>query len=269
MNLSYAAGSLRVPRDAACVLVWPHSYPATMVKPELCGWPTGAMACAALVFAALLAPASARANGVKGVYLIGSDALAIHLSDRATSPSDVLLVAANADSAAIAPSASLRPAPHLKGTLGTASTRAAISPIVQRAAVANALDPDLLHAVIAAESGYVAAAVSRKGALGLMQLMPATARGYGVTNPIDVDQNVTAGAAHLRSLLDQFDQNVELALAAYNAGAAAVIRHGRTVPPFVETMAYVPRVLRYLAQLKRVSMGTGGVTTLASARPGA
>ena len=227
------------------------------------------MACAALVFAAMLTPAGARADGVKSVYLIGSDALAIHLSDRATSPSDVLLVAASADSAPVTPSASRRTAPHSQGTLGSASTRAAISPIVQRAAVANALDPDLLHAVIAAESGYAPAAVSRKGALGLMQLMPATARDYGVTNPIDVDQNVSAGAAHLRSLLDQFDQNVELALAAYNAGAAAVIRHGRTVPPFVETMAYVPRVLRYLAQLKRVSAWSDGVATPASARPGA
>jgi soluble lytic murein transglycosylase-like protein len=86
-----------------------------------------------------------------------------------------------------------------------------------------------------------------------MQLMPATARHYGVTDVFDAQQNVRAGARHLRDLLDQFGQDTALALAAYNAGAAAVARHGRNVPPYAETVAYVPRVLQHMAARKRVT----------------
>lgn len=120
--------------------------------------------------------------------------------------------------------------------------------VVARAAHLHRLSPALLHAVIAVESGYAAAAVSPKGALGLMQLMPATAREYGVTHPFDPVQNVNAGARHLRYLLDTFGHDIALALAAYNAGAGAVRRHGGVIPPYAETRAYVPRVLRLIAQ---------------------
>lgn len=122
--------------------------------------------------------------------------------------------------------------------------------VVTNAARTYRLPPALLHAVIAVESGYVANAVSRKGAMGLMQLMPATARDYGVTHPFDPTQNVNAGALHLRRLLDTFDHDISLALAAYNAGAGAVRRHGGSVPPFAETQDYVPRVLRQMARLR-------------------
>ncbi len=94
------------------------------------------------------------------------------------------------------------------------------------------------------ESGYNVYARSPKGALGLMQLMPATAERFGVRNPFNPIENVRAGVAYLRQLLDRYSNNEELALAAYNAGPGAVDRHGETVPPYKETRDYVLRVNR-------------------------
>ncbi|HYK25102.1 MAG TPA: lytic transglycosylase domain-containing protein [Steroidobacteraceae bacterium] len=111
------------------------------------------------------------------------------------------------------------------------------------AARAARLDPALLRAVIAVESGFDAHAVSARGAKGLMQLEPGTARRYGVSDVFDPSENIRAGAAYLRDLLARFDSNLELALAAYNAGEDAVERHGRRVPGFEETRQYVPKVL--------------------------
>ena len=99
------------------------------------------------------------------------------------------------------------------------------------------------------ESSYDARAVSPKGAKGLMQLMPDTARRFGVSDPFDPEQNVRAGATYLRSLLDLFKGDTRLALAAYNAGENAVIRSGNRIPAFAETQAYVPRVLTRLGHL--------------------
>jgi hypothetical protein len=112
-----------------------------------------------------------------------------------------------------------------------------IDPLSQR----HGVDPALVRAVVEVESNYEPTARSRKGAMGLMQLMPATARHYAVANPYDPQANLDAGIRHLRSLLDRFD--VRLALAAYNAGEAAVRRYGG-VPPFRETRDYVARVMR-------------------------
>jgi len=114
--------------------------------------------------------------------------------------------------------------------------------MIEAAATRVRIEPQLLRAVIAVESGYNAHAVSPVGARGLMQLMPATARRYGVRNSFDPAQNIQGGARYLRYLLDRFG-SMELALAAYNAGENAVERHGRKVPPFSETRRYVPRVL--------------------------
>lgn len=120
----------------------------------------------------------------------------------------------------------------------------------ERLILANAqrygLLPELLHAVIRAESAYNASAVSHAGAEGLMQLMPATARRYGVRDSFDPDQNVRGGAAYLRDLLDMFDQDLRLALAGYNAGENAVIKYGRRIPPYSETQSYVKIVLGHL-----------------------
>ncbi len=113
------------------------------------------------------------------------------------------------------------------------------------AASENNVDPALIHAVISAESGYNPFARSRQGAAGLMQLMPETARRFGARNRLDPGQNIRAGVRYLRMLMDLFDNDLELVLAAYNAGENAVIRFGHRVPPYSETMIYVPRVLEY------------------------
>jgi soluble lytic murein transglycosylase-like protein len=105
------------------------------------------------------------------------------------------------------------------------------------------LNPDLIRAVIRVESGWNPRAVSRKGAMGLMQLMPATAAEYGVADPFDPDENIRAGVAYLRRLIDRFDGKTELALAAYNAGPGAVEKYHRTVPPYRETQSYVKRIV--------------------------
>ena len=131
-------------------------------------------------------------------------------------------------------------------------TDAAFASIVQAAARRERLDPNLLHAVIAVESRSRPDAVSPRGAAGLMQLMPAVASSYGVTDVFDPTQNIAAGARLLRTLMDRYDQDVARALAAYNAGAAAIDRWGtlRGGWPSVETTLYVPRVLARFAALR-------------------
>ena len=114
--------------------------------------------------------------------------------------------------------------------------------LIAKAAAEHAVDPDLVRAVIKVESAYKPRARSHKGAMGLMQLMPATAREYGVRNAYDPAENINAGVRHLRSLLDRYD--VRLAVAAYNAGAAAVDRY-RGIPPYRETRDYVRKVLSF------------------------
>jgi soluble lytic murein transglycosylase-like protein len=122
--------------------------------------------------------------------------------------------------------------------------------IIERAALAASVEPNLLRAVIVVESGFNPRAVSKRGAVGLMQLMPATATRFGVSNRYDPRENVHAGARYLRFLIDRFGQDVSLALAAYNAGEEAVNRNGGRIPPFTETMAYVPRVLKIYRMLR-------------------
>ena len=118
-------------------------------------------------------------------------------------------------------------------------------PIIANAARMHGLDARLVHAVIRAESGYNENAVSSRGAVGLMQLIPATAQRYGVINSYDPAENILGGTRYLRDLLKLFNGNIELALAGYNAGENAVIRAGNRVPPYPETMAYVPKVLNF------------------------
>ncbi len=136
--------------------------------------------------------------------------------------------------------------------------------IIEHAAVSAAVEPNLLRAVIVVESGFNSRALSKRGAVGLMQLMPATASRFGVSNPYDPRENVHGGARYLKFLIDRFGNNVRLALAAYNAGEEAVDRNGGQIPPFTETMAYVPRVLkiyRMLTDQSRSSLLASGAST--------
>jgi soluble lytic murein transglycosylase-like protein len=114
--------------------------------------------------------------------------------------------------------------------------------LIEEHARLNSIRSDLVRAVVQVESGFNPYAVSPKGALGLMQLMPATAQQFGVRNPFDPQENVRAGVAYLRQLLDRYENDERLALAAYNAGPGAVDRHGQNVPPYRETRDYVARI---------------------------
>jgi soluble lytic murein transglycosylase-like protein len=127
----------------------------------------------------------------------------------------------------------------------TNSTKAqceAVQPMVEKLSSEYGVDADLINAVIRQESGFNPNAVSHCGAQGLMQLMPATAKGLGVQNPFDPAQNLTGGVRHLSGLLKKYKGNVTLALAAYNAGGGAVDRHNG-VPPYKETQNYVRKIL--------------------------
>jgi soluble lytic murein transglycosylase-like protein len=125
-------------------------------------------------------------------------------------------------------------------------------PIIDSASASSSIEPELLRAVIVVESGFDAGAVSPKGARGLMQLMPATAKAYGARNASDPKQNIHAGARYLRYLMDRYGNDLELVLAAYNAGENAVERYQRQIPPYGETLKYVPKVLRIYRELREL-----------------
>ncbi|HXH04278.1 MAG TPA: transglycosylase SLT domain-containing protein [Candidatus Competibacteraceae bacterium] len=122
--------------------------------------------------------------------------------------------------------------------------RRTFTPHIAAVARQYSLEPELLHAVISAESAFNPQAVSSAGAMGLMQLMPDTAKRFGVTDPFDPVANLHGGARYLRFLLDQF-RSLNLALAAYNAGEGAVSRYGNAIPPYEETQTYVKRVISF------------------------
>ena len=125
------------------------------------------------------------------------------------------------------------------------------APIIEEVAARTRLYPELLHAVVMAESSYDPEAVSPTGAVGLMQLMPETAKRYGVANIRDPKANLEGGARYLRDLLTMFSNNLKLALAAYNAGENTVRKYGNRVPPFPETREYVNRVIAYYKANRR------------------
>jgi soluble lytic murein transglycosylase-like protein len=126
--------------------------------------------------------------------------------------------------------------------------------MVAAAATANDLPQALLHAVIQTESHYNADARSPKGAVGLMQLMPQTAREMGVTDSLDPAANIQGGARYLKRLMVLFNNDISLAVAAYNAGPDAVLSRGRIIPPFAETQRYVPSVLRQYRRLQGLAV---------------
>ena len=142
-------------------------------------------------------------------------------------------------------------APISGGTLAPVSgamreRRERYAPLIAREAARHGIDAALVHAVIRAESAYHPRARSSAGACGLMQLMPATARRFGVRDIWDPAENIRGGVAYLRVLLDRFEGDIHLVLAAYNAGEGAVAKYGNRIPPYPETRTYVRRVLGYL-----------------------
>ena len=131
---------------------------------------------------------------------------------------------------------------------------------IGRAADAANVQAELVRAVIVVESGFNPRAISRRGAVGLMQLLPSTARRYGAFNAFDPEQNIRAGAHYLADLITRYGKDkLELVLAAYNAGEGAVARYGGRIPPYKETRAYVPNVLRmYRALLVQSAASAAG-----------
>jgi len=130
-------------------------------------------------------------------------------------------------------------------------------PIIRKVAGEEGLDPDLLRSLVSVESNFDPVAISPKGAMGLTQLMPETARSLGVDNVFHPEQNLGAGARHLRALLDKYDGDLSLALAAYNAGEKAVETY-QGIPPYPETEMYVREVLRRYRKAKERSVKTDG-----------
>jgi len=118
-------------------------------------------------------------------------------------------------------------------------------PLIESIALNHEIDPKLLHAIIRAESAYDPNAISRAGAVGLMQLMPGTAKRYGVSDRRNPNQNITGGTRYLKDLLAMFNSNLKLAVAAYNAGENAVVKYRNSIPPYPETQNYVKKVLAF------------------------
>jgi soluble lytic murein transglycosylase-like protein len=168
---------------------------------------------------------------------IAVPALSIVAIERAVDPGDLLPPAPAPD-----PEAAVRWADTLRAGEKWRQAAGKYADALAAAADRQALDRALLAAVAKTESNFDPFAVSPRGACGILQLMPATAKRFGVQKVFDVEQNLAGGAAYLRWLLDRFDGRVDLALAAYNAGEGAVDRH-RGIPPFAETQWYVIKVL--------------------------
>jgi soluble lytic murein transglycosylase-like protein len=171
------------------------------------------------------------------------------LSNFSSDVTPVLLIAPAAGPAAgAADQAQTRIGP---GALQPSPLRLPAAPVEMRRMIAEVaaqvqIAPELLHAVIAAESSYDIRAKSPRGAIGLMQLLPATAARFGASDPYVARQNVLAGANYLKWLMAMFQNDLELVLAAYNAGEQSVLKAGGRIPNYPETVAYVPRVMAYL-----------------------
>lgn len=127
------------------------------------------------------------------------------------------------------------------------ATKGQISPIIQNLAQIHEMDPFLVEAVVKAESDYDPMAISRTGAQGLMQIMPMTGMDLGLQNPFDPKENLDAGIRHLKKLMSKYESNLDLALAAYNAGEMAVSKY-KGVPPYPETVDYIQKIKKYYSQ---------------------
>ena len=202
------------------------------------GLPTGRIwGYLSLLLVATMLPCGAYADIYKYVDKYGQ----VHYSDKATHSGYILLVTIEEDEPEATPGKWL-------STKAFKANRKRFEPTINAAARRYQLSDALLHAVITAESSYNPNAVSHMGATGLMQLMPATARRYGVRNSRNPEDNINGGSRYLRDLLRMFNNDTKLAVAAYNAGENAVIKYGRKIPPYKETQQYVKRVMQYYRQ---------------------
>jgi len=137
-----------------------------------------------------------------------------------------------------------RPENYARALKNLTKNQKKYTPFIVAAAAKYKVDEKLLHAVISVESAYDEKAVSSAGAVGLMQLMPATAKRYGVTNRKNAEQNIDGGTRYLKDLIEMFDSNLPLVLAGYNAGEGAVKKYHYAIPPYPETREYVRKVMR-------------------------
>jgi soluble lytic murein transglycosylase-like protein len=194
----------------------------------------------AVLLTAHVAPAAAEATAT-GIFSFTDTQGVIHYSNVPADKRFRLLLAAP-------------PEPREMGSRAGVSLErfAAYTRLIKGAAQSNRLEPALVTAVMLAESGGDPRAQSKRGARGLMQLMPATARQYGVSNVFDPEENIRGGSRYLRDLVERYQNDLQLVLAAYNAGPEAVDRHGG-IPPFKETLEYVPRVLQIYHRLLEVT----------------
>jgi soluble lytic murein transglycosylase-like protein len=198
-------------------------------------------------------PVQAESESIKIYKYIDTNGV-LHLTNKPPQKKDTLLYSYSYAMAAYPP-----PPPQpivLSNTATKALTlpspvrpRSSYTDLIEATALRTGLSAALLHSVIKVESAFNPNAVSPKGAQGLMQLMPGTAKRYGVDDPSDPGMNIEGGARYLRDLLEMFNQDVALALAAYNAGENAVKRYGNKIPPYRETQDYVQRVLNIYQSL--------------------
>jgi soluble lytic murein transglycosylase-like protein len=226
-------------------------------------------------------------QGAKSTRLFTSTGYLDIASDQITSFEEDELPVAPEPTPAIAPSTPLASAPlvnkpavnqplakplpqvqpaaisKLTASPSPATTAFDLDQVVREASNKNRLDPDFVSSVIMAESNFKTHAVSKKGALGLMQLMPATAAQLGVADPFDPRANVEAGTAHLSALLDRYNNDPIKALAAYNAGAHRVKQYNG-VPPYRETRAYINKIVRDFNAKKRAQMKAAGVKNVSA-----
>ena len=194
------------------------------MKRQLCAWVVAAVAATAPAHARVYA-----ALGPDGQLTVSQTPVA---GATAFDPRRPVAVRAAAHGKPSAPSVPrTRPAAHARW-----------APMIEQVAAEHAVDAHLLHAIVTVESAYNPSARSHAGALGLMQVIPATGKRFGAQNLLDPLQNLRAGTAYLVWLHRRFNGNLELMLAAYNAGEGAVQRHGNKVPPYAETRQYVAKV---------------------------
>src|SRR6266850_1184803 len=202
---------------------------------------TAVLACAAPARAELVFFSTGRTMSVKS-HRVEGESVVLTLRSGGEIVCDSTAVARFAPDEVPYPEPEVAAAPAPEAPVQAEATAVPFGAMIDKVATEQGVNPKLVRALVQVESAYQPRARSSKGAMGLMQLMPATARQYGVADPYDPASNIEAGIKHLKSLLQRFPKSVALALAAYNAGEGAVTRFN-AIPPYAETRNYVSRIL--------------------------